>query len=319
MLRPAAVASLAACGVVLLAAASPRPSDELDARVTRFLEERRGTWRDMNVPDADGRALHEIVLTHRYTRALEIGTSTGHSGHLDRWASRRRAACSSPSTSTRAVTGKPWRTSRRPAWPGSSMRASPMRTSWCRSSRARSTSPSSTPTRAGTRTTRRPSCPGCGWAGASRRTTCTWAAGGARRRATSTTTSRACRSSRPRSSTGAVRQLQATGIVAAGSRRCAVTAAHGPSASPGRSGRRPRACYDRRRSPWSHVRLRRHRLRCRRHALAERTPVRSRAGPVQGAALPVPRSGLGGRAALRHRDAQPAALRLRCGRRSHSR
>ena len=86
MLRPAAVASLAACGVVLLAAASPRPSDELDARVTRFLEERRGTWRDMNVPDADGRALHEIVLAHRYTRALEIGTSTGHSGIWIAWA-----------------------------------------------------------------------------------------------------------------------------------------------------------------------------------------------------------------------------------------
>jgi predicted O-methyltransferase YrrM len=88
MPRPFALALLAASGVALLAAApqSSSPADDLDARVSRFLEERRGTWRDMNVPDADGRALREIVLTHRYTRALEIGTSTGHSGIWIAWA-----------------------------------------------------------------------------------------------------------------------------------------------------------------------------------------------------------------------------------------
>ncbi len=60
--------------------------ESLDARVSRFLEQRRGTWRDMNVPESDGRQLHEIVLTNGYTQALEIGTSTGHSGIWIAWA-----------------------------------------------------------------------------------------------------------------------------------------------------------------------------------------------------------------------------------------
>jgi predicted O-methyltransferase YrrM len=45
-----------------------------------------GKWRDMNVPEADGRILHEIILAKRYTRALEIGTSTGHSTLWIAWA-----------------------------------------------------------------------------------------------------------------------------------------------------------------------------------------------------------------------------------------
>ncbi len=58
----------------------------LDARVRAFLESRRGQWRDMNVPAVDGRTLHDLILTHKYTRALEIGTSTGHSGIWIAWA-----------------------------------------------------------------------------------------------------------------------------------------------------------------------------------------------------------------------------------------
>jgi caffeoyl-CoA O-methyltransferase len=40
----------------------------------------------MNVPESDGRALHEIVLKNGYKSALEIGTSTGHSGIWIAWA-----------------------------------------------------------------------------------------------------------------------------------------------------------------------------------------------------------------------------------------
>lgn len=58
----------------------------LDARVKAFLAERTGTWRDLNVPDVDGQSLHDIIVKHRYTRALEIGTSTGHSGIWIAWA-----------------------------------------------------------------------------------------------------------------------------------------------------------------------------------------------------------------------------------------
>lgn len=52
----------------------------LDRQVAAFLEGRKGTWRDLNVPDSDGQLLHDLIVKHKFTRALEIGTSTGHSG-----------------------------------------------------------------------------------------------------------------------------------------------------------------------------------------------------------------------------------------------
>ncbi len=59
---------------------------DLDKRVRAVLEARRGTWRDMNVPESDGRLLHDLILKHKFTRAVEIGTSTGHSGIWIAWA-----------------------------------------------------------------------------------------------------------------------------------------------------------------------------------------------------------------------------------------
>ena len=38
------------------------------------------------MPEADGRVLYNLILKGRYTRALEIGTSTGHSGVWMAWA-----------------------------------------------------------------------------------------------------------------------------------------------------------------------------------------------------------------------------------------
>jgi predicted O-methyltransferase YrrM len=58
----------------------------LDTTVQAFLERHRGTWRDLNVPESDGRVLHDLILKHKFTRALEIGTSTGHSGVWIAWA-----------------------------------------------------------------------------------------------------------------------------------------------------------------------------------------------------------------------------------------
>jgi caffeoyl-CoA O-methyltransferase len=73
--------------VTLLASAGPVFAQaDLDARVQRFLESHRGGWHDMNVPAVDGQTLHDIIVQHRYTRALEIGTSTGHSGIWIAWA-----------------------------------------------------------------------------------------------------------------------------------------------------------------------------------------------------------------------------------------
>jgi len=60
--------------------------EDLDARVRRFLDEHRRSWRDMNVPAADGQVLYDLVVENGYTRALEIGTSTGHSAIWIAWA-----------------------------------------------------------------------------------------------------------------------------------------------------------------------------------------------------------------------------------------
>jgi caffeoyl-CoA O-methyltransferase len=64
---------------------APAPGD-LDAQVRQFLQKRNGTWRDLNVPASDGQALYDIIVKHKYRNALEIGTSTGHSGIWIAWA-----------------------------------------------------------------------------------------------------------------------------------------------------------------------------------------------------------------------------------------
>ncbi len=58
----------------------------LDLQVRAFLDRHRGAWRDLNVPESDGRLLYDLILKNRFTRALEIGTSTGHSGIWIAWA-----------------------------------------------------------------------------------------------------------------------------------------------------------------------------------------------------------------------------------------
>jgi predicted O-methyltransferase YrrM len=40
----------------------------------------------MNVSSTDGKILHDLIIKHNYTRALEIGTSTGHSAIWIAWA-----------------------------------------------------------------------------------------------------------------------------------------------------------------------------------------------------------------------------------------
>jgi caffeoyl-CoA O-methyltransferase len=73
-----------------LAALSSTPAamaqNDLDTRVRAFLDANRGQWRDLNVPAVDGQTLHDIIVKNKYTRALEIGTSTGHSGIWIAWA-----------------------------------------------------------------------------------------------------------------------------------------------------------------------------------------------------------------------------------------
>ncbi len=62
------------------------PVRDIDAQVRSFLESSRRSWRDMNVPPSDGKLLHDIIVRNNYTKALEIGTSTGRSGVWIAWA-----------------------------------------------------------------------------------------------------------------------------------------------------------------------------------------------------------------------------------------
>jgi caffeoyl-CoA O-methyltransferase len=67
-------------------AQSATSSAELDARVEAFLKSRRGSWRDLNVPEVDGRTLYDLILKNQFKHAVEIGTSTGHSTIWIAWA-----------------------------------------------------------------------------------------------------------------------------------------------------------------------------------------------------------------------------------------
>ncbi|HZX10361.1 MAG TPA: class I SAM-dependent methyltransferase [Acidobacteriota bacterium] len=73
-------------GFLLLSLSGFSLNQELDEKVQSFLESHRYQWRDMNVPQTDGRILYDIIVENGYTRALEIGTSTGHSGIWIAWA-----------------------------------------------------------------------------------------------------------------------------------------------------------------------------------------------------------------------------------------
>jgi caffeoyl-CoA O-methyltransferase len=65
------------------------PQPDLDKKVSRYLEEARGTWVDLNVPYEDGRILHDLVVKGKFRNILEIGTSTGHSTIWLAWAASK--------------------------------------------------------------------------------------------------------------------------------------------------------------------------------------------------------------------------------------
>jgi caffeoyl-CoA O-methyltransferase len=63
-----------------------KENPDLDAKVKKFLSDHSGQWHDLNIPTADGQMLYDIILKGNYKSALEIGTSTGHSGIYIAWA-----------------------------------------------------------------------------------------------------------------------------------------------------------------------------------------------------------------------------------------
>lgn len=81
-------ATLIFLGIALIAVPTypSRAITELDARVEKFLKDKRSHWHDWNVPYQDGKVLHDLIVRHQYTKALEIGTSSGHSAIWIAWA-----------------------------------------------------------------------------------------------------------------------------------------------------------------------------------------------------------------------------------------
>lgn len=61
-------------------------AQDLESKVTNFLERHKDEWIDLNVPKVDGKTLHDLIVQNQYKRALEIGTSTGHSSIWIAWA-----------------------------------------------------------------------------------------------------------------------------------------------------------------------------------------------------------------------------------------
>jgi predicted O-methyltransferase YrrM len=58
----------------------------LDAKVKKFLESHKDQWVDWNVPEADGKVLYDLIIRNNYKKAVDIGTSTGHSAIWMAWA-----------------------------------------------------------------------------------------------------------------------------------------------------------------------------------------------------------------------------------------
>lgn len=65
---------------------SAQNQKDIDATVQAFLTKNKSNWHDLNVPYEDGKVLYDLIVKHRYTSALEIGTSTGHSTIWMAWA-----------------------------------------------------------------------------------------------------------------------------------------------------------------------------------------------------------------------------------------
>lgn len=82
----AALAALLCAGLYTpLVCAAGQGDAALDAQVEKFLASRKGTWRDLNVPEVDGRTLRDLIVERGFKNALEIGTSTGHSAIWIAW------------------------------------------------------------------------------------------------------------------------------------------------------------------------------------------------------------------------------------------
>jgi caffeoyl-CoA O-methyltransferase len=63
-----------------------KENSSLDEKVKKFLSDHSHQWYDLNIPAVDGQTLYDLIIKGNYRSALEIGTSTGHSGIWIAWA-----------------------------------------------------------------------------------------------------------------------------------------------------------------------------------------------------------------------------------------
>jgi len=84
--RALAAAVLLFTGLTVLQAQTLKVDPNLDKKVKEFLDTHARQWYDMNIPESDGKLLYDIIIKNNYKSALEIGTSTGHSGIWIAWA-----------------------------------------------------------------------------------------------------------------------------------------------------------------------------------------------------------------------------------------
>ncbi len=80
------ITALLVMSISLISHTAKTQNENLNAQVKKFLDTHYWGRGDMNVPTVDGQTLHDIIVKNGYTRALEIGTSTGHSGTWIAWA-----------------------------------------------------------------------------------------------------------------------------------------------------------------------------------------------------------------------------------------
>ncbi len=80
------VAAIFICLLGLTGFPGSPPDSAADAHVRKVLDSHQRSWGGMNVPEVDGKALHDIILERGYKNALEIGTSNGYSGLWIAWA-----------------------------------------------------------------------------------------------------------------------------------------------------------------------------------------------------------------------------------------
>jgi len=93
IMKPRKISALLYCLLIVAcfiyspsAAQNTNENTALDEKVKMFLAEHSHQWYDMNIPTADGQLLYDLIIKGNYKNALEIGTSTGHSGIWIAWA-----------------------------------------------------------------------------------------------------------------------------------------------------------------------------------------------------------------------------------------